>query len=420
MVDIKSENLVKFNDRALTWQELTKYGQDRLGCTERFRGTRLIFAVSSEIDALSAFATGISADLDFGILDQSRINDALRAHLKDQAVQIIEYSDSSELREICIGSEVIPGRISVLTSGTTGLPKLIAHNIESLNTFERVRELDPNCWFLPYQAGSYAWYQMIALSLFVSGQDLAPGSSNDLVQSFDDSLSSRIVTAISSTPTFWRQVLMTIDPQKLLNAPIRTITLGGEIVDQAILDRLKYIFPRANIRHIYASSEAGAAIVVTDGRAGFDAALLDSRPERPIAVRIVDGRLQVRSRYGNTEAKNEWIETGDLVEQCGDRILFCGRTNNQLINVGGQKAYPALIEAHLLTHPDVVWARVTAKRAPMVGYLPSAEIVLNKAAGNLDAERHLTLFCAGNMPEYAIPRIWHFLDSVPINTSLKS
>ena len=40
-------------------------------------------------------------------------------------------------------------------------------------------------------------------------------------------------------------------------------------MDQVILDRLRAVFPEAAIAHIYASTEAGAAIVVRDGREGF-------------------------------------------------------------------------------------------------------------------------------------------------------
>jgi acyl-CoA synthetase (AMP-forming)/AMP-acid ligase II len=76
------------------------------------------------------------------------------------------------------------------------------------------------------------------------------------------------VTAASGTPTFWRQAIYR-DADALGAVPLEQITLGGEPVDQAILDQLREIFPKARISWIYASSEVGASIVVHDGKAGF-------------------------------------------------------------------------------------------------------------------------------------------------------
>ncbi|MEK8106867.1 hypothetical protein NKG94_20210 [Micromonospora sp. M12] len=90
------------------------------------------------------------------------------------------------------------------------------------------------------------------------------------------------VDAASGTPTFWRRTLYR-DADALARVPLRQITLGGEPVDQAILDQLREVFPSARISWIYASSEVGASIVVHDGRAGFPVDWLDR--ETPVGRR---------------------------------------------------------------------------------------------------------------------------------------
>lgn len=213
---------------------------------------------------------------------------------------------------------------------------------------------------------------------------------------------------------------MSIDLDVFKASTVASISLGGEIVDQAILDFLSTTFPAAKIKHIYASSETGAAIVVSDGLAGFDAGILNDSTDRPVSVRIVNARLQVRSRYGNSDAAGTWVDTGDVVERVGDRVFFRGRADNQMINVGGQKAFPAVIEGVLLSHPNVVWAQIVAKRAPLMGYLPAANLVLKPGISPERAEIELSQFCEAQLPEYAVPRLWNFLDAVPIRASLKS
>ncbi|WP_089919536.1 hypothetical protein [Lentzea albida] len=50
---------------------------------------------------------------------------------------------------------------------------------------------------------------------------------------------------------------------------LEQIPLGGEAVEQRLLDEQARRFPRARISWIYASTETGAAFAVHDGRAGF-------------------------------------------------------------------------------------------------------------------------------------------------------
>ncbi|MEI9903088.1 MAG: hypothetical protein WDN06_03190 [Asticcacaulis sp.] len=44
---------------------------------------------------------------------------------------------------------------------------------------------------------------------------------------------------------------------------------GGEAADQALLTALRERFPEAHLRHIYATTEAGTVLTVSDGLAAF-------------------------------------------------------------------------------------------------------------------------------------------------------
>jgi len=419
MTRLCTDNRLVFGDAVVTWAELDAETAARLGPAAARRDARSVFVVETMRQAMGAIAYGMMAALDFGVIEANRLSPEVEARFAENGVHLIDAQSGAARGQPPAPGTVEPGRVTVLTSGTTGLLKLIPHTAATLNTFDRVRELPEAGWFLPYQIGSYAWYQMVALGLFVQGQTLVPGDFADLAGSFEAALRAGHVSAISSTPTFWRHALMSIDARLLAAAPLRAISMGGEIVDQAILDRLAQLYPEARIRHIYASSEAGAGIVVSDGRAGFDAGLLD-RAGKAVSLRIEDGRLFIRSRYGNQAETGQWIDTGDLVERRGDRVYFCGRAGNTMINVGGQKAFPPDIEAHLMSHPKVVWAQVTARRAPLVGHLPVAAVVLSEPMDPDAAESLMLAHCEGRLADYAVPRMWDFLDSVPLRASLKS
>jgi acyl-coenzyme A synthetase/AMP-(fatty) acid ligase len=413
-----SNNAVVIDGETASWRARMDTAVHRYaGLEDRLRTSRALFTAGSAAEALEALVLGYVWHLDFAILDGARSSPELLADLEDQGFARVA---GGVMQASCRPADPVPGRVSLFTSGTTGIPRLIEHRWETLNTLSRVHELPERFWFVPYQIGSYAWYQMMCLGMFSPAQHLFCAASDDPVSSFATALDHG-VTAISSTPTFWRYALINLQADDLAKSQIQSITLGGEIVDQIILDQLRKIFPGAAIRHIYASTEAGAAIVVTDGRAGFPAERLQ---EDRIGLKIQDGKLFVRSVYTTAAASGEseaWIDTGDLVEKRDGRVFFLGREAGSLINVGGVKVRPSDIEGQLLAHPNVLWAKVIPRRAPLVGTVPAARVVLRKASSDpVEDEHELVSFLGGHLQEQAIPRSWEFIKEIPLSASQKS
>jgi acyl-CoA synthetase (AMP-forming)/AMP-acid ligase II len=370
--------------------------------------------------ALNAAAMLADTQLDGLVLGRDRLSEGVSSLLSRSGYCVLDSKSGATTKPEAKTSPV-PGRISLLTSGTTGTPKLVSHRWETLFTGRDIRRREPRRWLVPYQMGSYAWYQVVTLGLFHEGQMLAPADPSDMTSLFETASVAR-VDSISATPTFWRLALLSVTDARLQSLPLQVITLGGEAASQDILDELRVLYPAAQLTHIYATSEAGTCIVVKDGLAGFPASLLTRNDPSLPQLKIEGGKLAVRSPFTSRAAVNqaaEWIDTGDVVEQRGERVFFIGRDITAMINVGGNKAWPADIEAVLLRHPAMAWARVRAVRSPLVGQLPEADMVF--AAGRTPpSEMELTEFCRGRLPEYAIPRMWNVLDAIPVQGSLKS
>jgi acyl-CoA synthetase (AMP-forming)/AMP-acid ligase II len=131
------------------------------------------------------------------------------------------------------------------------------------------------------------------------------------------------VTHMSGTPSQWRHALGYPSSQAI--SP-RYVRLSGEIADQAILDSLHARFPRADVVHAYASTEAGVAFEVADGREGFAASMV-GRNGGEVEIEMSDGSLRIRSsrtasRYlgGDAAALKDadgFVDIGDLVERRG-------------------------------------------------------------------------------------------------------
>ena len=308
--------------------------------------------------------------------------------------------------------------VTLESSGTTGTPKRLRHDFDRLRGRLRGVAEEGARWLLTYDPGAFAGLQVMltaaaAGALLVALPRSASGGVG--IAGLAEASRRHAVTHVSGTPSFWRAFLMALGDADL---PLRAVTLGGEAADQPLLDRLAERFPGARLRHIYASTEAGALFAVADGRAGFPAAWLDEAPDG-LALRVVDGVLEVRSPRaapGIADAEG-WLSTGDLVERQDGRVLFAGRLDG-LVNVGGVKVSPEAVERRLLAVGGVADAAVSAVPSPITGHLLTATIVPAPGA-DVETLRAALRAATADVPPAARPRALTFADHIPLSAAGK-
>lgn len=305
------------------------------------------------------------------------------------------------------------------TSGTTGTPKLIAHTFATLTRSMTTRRIgDDYTWGSLYSLRRFAGLQVVfqswmcgtPLILNEDGADL-----HDVLTRFID----LGCNALSATPSMWRKLAMHPLFDRLT---LKQITLGGEIVDQAVLDMLTKRFPNARITHIYASTEAGVGFAVRDGRAGFPADYL-LHPPLGVAMRIDHhnhlwfGTKLVQPLAAG--AVNEWIDSGDVVETQADRVRFLGRANGS-INVGGNKVMPEEIESVIKELPDVAFVQVRARKSAMLGSLVEAAITPTLGT-DMDAafKKKVTAHCRARLDGFKVPAFIVAADGIQLTASGK-
>ncbi|CAO3402100.1 AMP-binding protein [Azospirillum palustre] len=306
--------------------------------------------------------------------------------------------------------------VTLESSGTTGTPKRLRHDFARLRGRLRGAAEDGARWLLTYDPGAFAGLQVMLTAAAAGALLVAvPGGGGGTVAALAQAARRHAVTHVSGTPSFWRAFLMALGDAEL---PLAAVTLGGEAADQPLLDRLAERFPHARLRHIYASTEAGALFAVADGRAGFPAAWLDDAPDG-LALRIVDGVLEVRSpRAAPGAADGEgWLSTGDLVERQGDRVLFAGRLDG-LVNVGGVKVSAETVERRLLAVDGVADAMVMAVPSPITGHLLTATIVAAPGVDEATLRAGLRVATV-DLPPAARPRALTFADHIPLSAAGK-
>jgi len=309
----------------------------------------------------------------------------------------------------------------LLTSGTTGAPKLLVHSVASLTApiGGAVGQEADVVWGTFYDMRRYGGLQIFLRALLGRGSFVMSGA-GESISDYLVRLAAHRVTHVSGTPSHWRRVLMS--PAARAIAP-RYIRLSGEIADQGILNALGSFYPQASVGHAFASTETGVGFEVDDGLAGFPASLVGAPGD--VQIKIADGSLRIRSartavRYLGEEQSSltddeGFIDTGDMVERRGDRYYFLGRRSG-IINVGGLKVYPEEVEAAINRHEAVRMSRVRATRSPITGSLVAAEVVLANQPGGplLDVERDIQRICRETLTPHKVPATIRFVPALDL------
>lgn len=324
----------------------------------------------------------------------------------------------------------------LLTSGTTGAPKLVVHTLHSLaGTLPR----DPaagsrSVWSTFYDIRHYGGLQ-IYLRAVLSGSKLVLASRGESAGEFLARAAAAGVTHMTGTPSHWRLALMSAEAAQLHPEYVR---LSGEVADQAVLDRLRAAFPNARIAHAFASTEAGLAFDVDDGLAGFPAEFIG----KGVGVRdlkVEDGTLRIRSPgnaagylgHGLTgdsltavAGADGYVDTYDLVERVGGRYYFRGRKDG-VINVGGSKVFPEEVESVLNADPRVRWSRVSARANLVTGSVVVADVVLIDALNSVDSDTtqrvksDLMSACRRTLQPYKVPAILRVVSALELTAAGK-
>jgi acyl-coenzyme A synthetase/AMP-(fatty) acid ligase len=301
----------------------------------------------------------------------------------------------------------------LMTSGTTGVPKLVAHTLGSLTAAIQPRGTMSSqvIWSTFYDIRRYGGLQILLRAARTGASLVLPGATESTAD-FLARAGSCGVTHISGTPSHWRRALMS--PAAHLLKP-KYVRLSGEAIDQAILNNLRSAYPEARIVHAFASTEAGVAFEVTDGAPGFPEDILEASPG--VDMHVQDGTLRIRSagvasRYLGDSApalkdQDGFVDTNDLLELRDGRYYFAGRRDG-VINVGGLKVHPEQVEAVISRHPDVQMCVVRAQKSRITGALVVADVVLRKDCTPIEHDESLIQsdilqLCREQLPAYKVP-----------------
>ncbi len=349
--------------------------------------------------------------------------------------QLIESHDGAE-----VDAPAKPGRMTILTSGTTGTPKGAQREAKSqgldslIGLFGRIplrvgmRNFDVAPTF-------HSWGGLHLLMGGILGQTIILRrrfDPEDTLATIDRERPEGLVVV----PVMMQRILELGDDviRKYDTSSLRMVAASGSALPGELALRWMNTFGD-NVYNLYGSTEvAHASIAMPDelrsapGTAG--------RPPRGVVVRLFDehgkevpqgqtGRIFVGNPNsfdgytggGNKEIIDGLMSSGDVGHFDENGLLFVDGRDDDMIVSGGENVFPREVEDLLANHDDVVEAAVVGVPDPEFGQRLRGFVVLKEGA-TVD-EPGLKEYVKTNLARYKVPREIVFLDTLPRNPTGK-
>jgi acyl-CoA synthetase (AMP-forming)/AMP-acid ligase II len=360
-----------------------------------------IFALMQAKAILVPFTSAIEHELS-EFVDIAGVNVLLKFGSDDNWT--VERYDVSTRNQLIVSfmERDVPGLI-VFTSGSTGKPKGKLQDCERvMRKFMNERQGWRTILFLMLDHFGGFNTLLSTFSYGGTGVCIPDRSPESVCRVIEQSKA----TLLPTSPTFINLLINSRCYKHFDLSSVKLITYGTEVMPTATLVKVKEIFPNAQIKQTYGLSELGVlrsksesddSVWVKIGGDGFE-------------TKIIDDILWIRSEANmvgylnapNPFDKEGWMCTGDHVELRGEYLRILGR-KSEMINVGGQKVFPAEIENVLLEAANIKEATVSGVPHPIMGHVVKARISLEEPEDQLHLAERLRKHCMNRIAKYKVP-----------------
>ncbi len=303
------------------------------------------------------------------------------------------------------------------SSGTTGSPVAIAGTVERQGR-SAVGWLENRPFFSLIQGFSGSGVKTASVSIYHGDTYICPGTAEENV-----TLAQRnYVSTLQGSPVQLAEFLATLSRRDDRRTDISTVQYIGSFLPESLLTRLREEL-NASVTACYGSSEVGMVAIrhdVTENPA-------DVGPPLPhVTIEIVDdsdepvatgteGHVRVRTTRRTVEyfrpsgatpasLRDGWFYPGDLGRLSDEGHLVLTGRASEVINAGGVKFHPELLDGLLRTHPGVLDGAIIAMpdAENLSGY--AAVIVVEDEFALQELVEPLRAACGG-VPPVSIVRV---------------
>ena len=398
-------------------------------------------------------AAGVVAVVAF---DDGVIVNEIRTAIGDN--ENIQMIDCGEIESACgkyskilerVPNENTDTMVVYFTSGTTDMPKMVAHNflypLGHINTavfWQRLRDGDIHFTLSESGWAKCSWGKMYGQ--WLAGATVFVFDFSRIFTAHDllNAIAEHKITSFCAPPTAYKMMIHA-DMSKYDLSSLKKADVAGEALNPEVYERF-YENTGVKLREGFGQTETCVMIFTNEWiepkpgamgmpAAGWDVKLLDERGRvitdantvGEICVNIKDAKpLGLFQGYHKNEKQTNAVyrdgiyHTGDMA-YFDAYFWFVGR-NDDLIKTSGYRVSPFEVESVLMEHPAVREVAVTGIPDPARGQAVKATIVLNKYFQQTDAlVRQLQDYAKSRAAHYKAPRVIEFVDTLPMTISGK-
>lgn len=400
---------------------------------------------TAEVVAVVAFDDGVIV---------GEIKNAIGENKNIQLIDCIEienacnrYSKSLER----VMNENTDTMVVYFTSGTTDMPKMVAHNfaypLGHINTAVFWQRLcDGDIHFTLSESGwaKCSWGKMYGQ--WLAGATVFVFDFSRIFTAHDllNAIAEHKITSFCAPPTAYKMMIHA-DMAKYDLSSLKKADVAGEALNPEVYERFLE-HTGVKLREGFGQTETCVMIFTNEWiepkpgamgmpAAGWDVKLLDERGRvitdantvGEICVNIKDAKpLGLFQGYHKNEKQTNAVyrdgiyHTGDMAYRDADGYFWFVGRNDDLIKTSGYRVSPFEVESVLLEHPAVREVAVTGIPDMARGQAVKATIVLNKYFQQTDAlVRQLQDHAKSRAAHYKAPRVIEFVDTLPMTISGK-
>jgi len=311
------------------------------------------------------------------------------------------------------------------TSGTTGNPKgvMIAHRniLETAYGYEEVLGLDESARTVL----AVPIFHILGLScvttffIYLGATIVLSGIYN--TENVLNKITQYKATHFHCVPTVFIKLTKAFQPIYDFSS-LKVAVCGGAPISKENADKFCELAPNSSFRLAYGMTEtAGGGVLSPEHR-------LPGKPTPNVAITIVDehmlpvptgtsgqvifkGPNVIRNYWNGQEIENGHLASGDIGRMDDDGFIYVVDRIKELINRGGEKIFPSVIEKTLSNYPGISQSAVFAVSDELYGEIPAAVIVAEYGAKlSIDSIRS---YLKEKIGKYEIPERIEIWDSLP-------